>query len=126
MLLHLTDISSESLRSQVTRQIRAQILRGDLCTGGNLPSIRALAREQHISVITIQNAYDDLQREGIIHSKRGKGFFVSELTEKQKKKIALDRFRDSINPKIKSAKQNGLSEKEIIRVINQTIGDKNE
>jgi len=77
-------------------------------------------------VITIQNAYDDLQREGIIHSKRGKGFFVSELTEKQKKKIALDRFRDSINPKIKSAKQNGLSEKEIIRVINQTIGDKNE
>ena len=54
MLLHLTDLSNEPLQGQVVRQIRAKILAGELAAGTDLPSIRKLAREQHISVITVQ------------------------------------------------------------------------
>ena len=77
MLLNLTDLSNEPLQSQIVRQIRAKILAGGLPAGIDLPSIRKLAREQHISVITVQRAYESLEREGLIHSRRGKGFFVS-------------------------------------------------
>ena len=81
MFLNLTELSEETLQSQIIRQIRAKILSGDLSTHENLPSIRAFAREHHISVITIQRAYEQLERERLIHSRRSKGFFVSQLSE---------------------------------------------
>ena len=76
MLLHLTDLSPEPLHEQISRQIRAQILAGTLEPGTALASIRALAREQKVSVITVQRSYDDLLRAGLLLSRRGKGFFV--------------------------------------------------
>ena len=81
MLLNLTDLSAEPLQSQIVRQVRAKILTGELTTGSDLPSIRRQAREQRISVITVQRAYETLERQGLIHSRRGKGFFVSERKE---------------------------------------------
>ena len=90
MLLNLSDVSDESLQSQISRQIRAMILAGEVHAGQILPSIRALAREQRISVITVQRGYENLEREGLIHSRRGKGFFVSEIREDRKKAMALD------------------------------------
>ncbi|MCB0317005.1 MAG: GntR family transcriptional regulator, partial [Calditrichaeota bacterium] len=81
MILNLTDISDEPLQSQISRQVRAKILAGELGAGDNLPSIRGLARDQRVSVITVQRAYEYLEREGLIHSRRGKGFFVSELSD---------------------------------------------
>jgi GntR family transcriptional regulator len=75
MLLNLTDLSDESLQNQLSRQVRAKILNGELMAGEMLPSIRSLAREQRVSVITIQRGYETLEREGLIHSRRGKGFF---------------------------------------------------
>ena len=66
MLLNLTDLSNEPLQHQIIRQVRARILAGALIVGDSLPSIRGLAREQHISVITVQRAYEILEREGLI------------------------------------------------------------
>ena len=70
MILSLTDLSDESLQSQIARQIRAKVLAGDLGAEDVLPSIRGLAREQRISVITVQRAYEALERDGLIHSRR--------------------------------------------------------
>ena len=70
MLLNLTDLSDESLQSQISRQIRAKILSGELAAGEVLPSIRGLARDQHVSVITVQRGYENLERDGLIHSRR--------------------------------------------------------
>lgn len=124
MLLHLTHISNEPLYLQVSRQIRAQILSGELQPGDSLPSIRVLAREQRVSVITVQTAYDYPQREGLIVSHRGKGFFVAELTSQQKARIAADRLREILDPLITSALAEGLEKKEIITIITNLVQDK--
>jgi GntR family transcriptional regulator len=59
-VLYLSDLSAEPLHEQISRQIRAQILAGELAAGAALASIRSLAHEQQVSVITVQRAHDDL------------------------------------------------------------------
>ncbi|MCH8022034.1 GntR family transcriptional regulator, partial [candidate division KSB1 bacterium] len=117
MLLNLTDLSSEPLQSQIVRQVRAKILIGELDADTSLPSIRALAREQHVSVITVQRAYETLIREELIHSRRGKGFFVSELANKRKEEMAKQRLLENLSPLVSAALEEGLSQKDIKRAI---------
>jgi GntR family transcriptional regulator len=117
MLLNLTDLSAEPLQSQIIRQVRAKILTGELMAGSDLPSIRRLARGQHISVITVQRAYEGLEREGLIHSRRGKGFFVSSLSGAQKKSLAIERLKDSLKPPIQAALSEGLGRDEIKKIV---------
>ncbi|MBN2093215.1 GntR family transcriptional regulator [candidate division KSB1 bacterium] len=113
MLLNLTDLSNESLQSQIVRQIRAQIISGELLADTSLPSIRELARTHHVSVITVQRAYETLEYENLIHSRRGKGFFVSELPKDQKKEMALQRLRENLERPLHTALAEGLSANEI-------------
>ena len=62
---------------QITSQIKAMIMSGTLNTGDPIPSMRALAKSLHVSVITVQKAYEDLQRDGFIETTVGRGSFVS-------------------------------------------------
>src|SRR5262245_27796446 len=71
--------------------------------GATLPSIRGLAADQRVSVITVQRAYESLEREGLIHSRRGKGFFISELHDHEKKDIASVSLAQNISPYIAAA-----------------------
>lgn len=118
MLLNLTDLSQEPLQSQIARQIRAKILSGEIGAEEMLPSIRALAREHRVSVVTVQRGYEQLEREGLIHSRRGKGFFVSRIRPKAKKKMAAQRFKERIEPLIKIAIEEGMEPAEIVEAIN--------
>ena len=117
MLLNLTDLSDEPLQSQISRQIRAKILSGDLVAGIMLPSIRKLAREQKVSVITVQRGYETLENEGLIHSRRGKGFFISPLKNNQKKEMAETRLTETLRPIIRNAVDEGMSNQDIERVV---------
>jgi len=117
MFLHLTDLSAEPLQAQIIRQIRAMILAGEIAAGADLPSIRRFAREHHISVITVQRAYEGLEREGLIHSRRGKGFFVSDITDKTKKIMAKKKLQDSLKPRMEEALAEGLNTEEIKEVV---------
>lgn len=121
MILNLSDLSDEPLQSQIYRQIRAMILAGDLKAGNMLPSIRALAREEKVSVITVQRGYEMLERESLILSRRGKGFFVSEIHEIDKKKIAKERLKEKIDPVIELANNEGLSLDEIQKILEEII-----
>jgi GntR family transcriptional regulator len=121
MLLNLTDLSSESLQSQIIRQIRAAILAGELPAEESLPSIRALASEQQVSVITVQRAYEALEREGLIHSRRGKGFFVSELPADEKKSMAKQRLLENIEPLINTALSEGLKTRDIKEIVDLVL-----
>jgi GntR family transcriptional regulator len=121
MLLNLSDISLEPLHAQISQQIRAKILAGELTEGQALPSIRGLAKEQRVSVITVQRAYEDLDREGLIVSKRGKGFYVSSLTNEKKRKIALDRLREKVQPVLSDALASGLDSQEIQLLITKLL-----
>ena len=122
MLLTLTDLSSETLQSQIVRQVRARILSGELPAGSDLPSIRELAREQKVSVITVQRAYETLMREGLIHSRRGKGFFVSELRDAEKRGLARQRLDDRLRPIVSAAADEGLSREEILESVERVLG----
>ena len=121
MLLNLTDLSNESLQGQIVRQIRAKILAGELDSNTDLPSIRKLASDQHISVITVQRAYETLEREGLIHSRRGKGFFVSEFSKDRRKELARERLREILEPRIKATLAEGLSKEDIGKVISKIL-----
>jgi len=121
MFLHLTDLSAEPLQAQIIRQIRAKILAGELSAGADIPSIRRFAREHHISVITVQRAYEGLEREGLIHSRRGKGFFVSDITDRTKKFMAKEKLQDSLEPRMEEALAEGLNKEEINEVIRNLL-----
>lgn len=73
----ISNSSSKPIYEQITSQFKALIMDGTLAPGDALPSMRALARSLHISVITVQKAYDDLQRDGFIETTVGRGSFVS-------------------------------------------------
>lgn len=69
--------TSKPIYEQITSQIKALIMSGKLQTGDAIPSMRALAKSLHVSVITVQKAYEDLQRDGFIETTVGRGSFVS-------------------------------------------------
>lgn len=121
MILHLTDLSNEPLQGQIVRQVRAKILAGELPPDFSLPSIRALAKEQKVSVITVQRAYEALLREDLIHSRRGKGFFVSRIEKGQKKEMARQRLYDNLQKPLLAALQEGLSRKDVLEVIKKIL-----
>ena len=121
MLLNLTDLSDEPLQSQIIRQIRAKILAGELKAESSLPSIRALARDHHVSVITVQRAYEHLMREELIHSRRGKGFFVSPIEQAKKKGIAKNRLRESLERPVMDALAEGMTADEILAAITSIL-----
>ena len=92
MQIYLSNSGQEPIYAQITRQIKQQILSGALRPGDALPSIRLLARELRISVITTKRAYEDLERDGFILTQQGRGSFVAEqnpalLREEHLKKV---------------------------------------
>jgi GntR family transcriptional regulator len=77
MNITISNASPEPLYEQIASQIKNSIMRGELASGEMLPSIRHLARELQISVITTKRSYEELEREGFIDSVAGKGSFVA-------------------------------------------------
>jgi GntR family transcriptional regulator len=94
---------------QIERQIKDTIVSGELKENDALPSIRALAADLKISVITIKRAYEDLEKEGMIYSVQGKGFFVDNPDlqyMKEKKTLGLE---ERLSEWVSGAKESGMS-----------------
>ncbi len=77
MEIILSNGSDKPIYEQICLQIKSMIMEGTLSAGEALPSMRALAKDLHISVITVQRAYEDLTRDGFIETVSGKGSFVA-------------------------------------------------
>jgi len=121
VILNLSDLSDEPLHAQISRQIRAKILTGNLDGGDALPSIRRLAKGQRVSVITVQRAYDDLEREGLLRSRRGKGFWVAPLPNGRKNTMAEERFADALKKLVGHAAAEGLSKDDMRRILEKLL-----
>jgi len=121
VILNLSDLSDEPLHAQVSRQIRAKILIGDLDGGDALPSIRGMAKVQRVSVITVQRAYDDLEREGLVRSRRGKGFWVAPIPIGRKNTMAEERFADVLEKLVAHASAEGLSKAAMRRILDTLL-----
>ncbi len=76
----ISNASDQPIYEQIVRQIKDAIISGALAPGAPLPSIRALAKDLRISVITTRRAYDELERDGFVNTVAGKGSFVAEQT----------------------------------------------
>jgi GntR family transcriptional regulator len=76
--IHISQTDARPMYLQILEQIRARVAAGDWAPGKELPSIRALAAALNVSVITIKRAYLDLENEGVIVTRHGKGSFVAE------------------------------------------------
>ena len=121
MILNLSDLSDEPLHAQISRQIRAKILTGDLDGSEALPSIRGLAKGQRVSVITVQRAYDDLEREGLVQSRRGKGFWVASIANGRKNTMAEERFADALTKLVEHAAAEGLGAADMRRILDTLL-----
>ena len=77
MEIIISSNTSKPIYEQITSQIKALIMSGELETGEPIPSMRALEKSLHVSVITVQKAYEDLQRDGFIETTVGRGSFVA-------------------------------------------------
>ena len=126
LLLNLTDLSPEPLHGQISRQIRARILAHELTDQEPLPSIRVMARQQRVSVITVKRAYEDLERAGLIHSRRGKGFFVSAIAPEAKQAMAEERLAGALANLLDEAIAEGLSSRRIAEVFRDLIEKREE
>ena len=69
--------TNQPIYEQITSQIKAMVMSGELKQGDPIPSMRSLAKSLHISVITVQRAYEDLQRDGFVETTVGRGSFIS-------------------------------------------------
>lgn len=121
VVLNLVRVSAEPLYAQIVRQIRGQILSGNLLPGVLVPSIRDLASDHQISVITVQKAYEELVRDGVLCAHRGKGFFVAEITPAESRRIGRERIETSAATFIRSAIEEGASPKEIGQIFSEVL-----
>ncbi len=100
MKVIISNSSPDPIYEQISRQIKAQIISADLVEGEPLPSIRKLAQELQISVITTKRAYDELEREGFINTVSGKGTYVAvqnqELLKEKKMKIVEEKIAEAV------------------------------
>jgi GntR family transcriptional regulator len=122
-LLSLSDLSDEPLHRQMFRQLRAMVLTGQLLPDESLPSIRTMALTQRVSVITVQRAYDDLERAGLIHSRRGKGFFVSALSDETRAAMAEARAREALAGALEAARAEGLDPARLRRLVEDILDE---
>ncbi len=101
MKIIIANSSPDPIYEQIAKQIRAQIISGELLEGQSLPSIRRLAQDLQISVITTKRAYDELEREGFINTVGGKGTFVAvqnlELLREKKMKIVEEKLAQAVS-----------------------------
>ncbi len=98
MLLQLTELSEEPMHSQISRQLINKIVDGDLEGGDELLPIRTMARKHRVNASAVKRAYQELERDGLIKSKEGRGFYVVSLTAEQKQAISMQRLLGSHSP----------------------------
>lgn len=113
----ISNSSPIALYEQIENQIKNQILNGSLKPGDALPSIRALAKELKVSIITSKRAYEELEKEGFIETVVGKGTFVSGANSERLKEAAMAEMENKLEEVILSAKSLGLSLEQCIEIF---------
>ena len=123
MILNLSELTDEPLHAQLSRQIRAKILSLDLASEDPLPSIRALARDLQISVITTKRAYEELEREGMLNSVGGKGTFVAAQNPEFLREKKMKTVEEKLSEAVDHARLLGVSPEELTEMMRLLYGE---
>lgn len=117
MNIIISNVSDKPLYEQIKEQIKNAIICGELKEGEGLPSIRALANDLHVSVLTTRRVYDELESEGFIITKAGKGSFVApenlELLRESKRRMVETKLLEAWE----TACSLGISKKELYSMM---------
>lgn len=117
MYILIDTTSKTALFEQIIEQIKQQIYNGTLQEGDSLPSMRALAKDLKVSVITTKRAYEELEQAGYVLSSIGKGTFVAGQQPHILKEWQMRELEDEIDTIVRSSKQIGLSKQELLELI---------
>ena len=113
----LSNSSGKPIYEQIADQVREQILSGALSAGDALPSMRLLARELRISVITTKRAYEELERDGFLENVPGKGCFVAPQNRELLREAQLRRVEDVLAQAVDEARKGGFSLSELQELL---------
>ena len=116
MRILLDNRGTTPIYEQIVTQIREQIVSGELSEGEALPSIRSLARDLRISVITTKRAYEELEAAGYIRTLPGKGSFVAQKNTELVREERLRQIEQSLAETARLAKLCGLNEEDILNM----------
>ncbi|MFA6939854.1 MAG: GntR family transcriptional regulator [Clostridiaceae bacterium] len=117
MRILISNSSDKPIYDQIVDQMKSLILKGDLTEGEALPSIRNLAKELQISVITTKRSYEELENQGFIETVRGKGSFVAEENKELFKEKKLKMIEEKLEEAVTEANALGLTEEEVIDMV---------
>lgn len=117
MNINISNSSGEPIYEQITSQIKNAILTGELTEGEALPSMRLLAKELRISVITTKRAYEELENEGFIVSLVGKGSFVATKNVEFLREEHLRKVESLLNGAVEASGACGLELEELIEML---------
>lgn len=111
-----------AIYEQIVNQLKNAIVTGELKAGEALPSIRMLASDLQVSVITTKRAYEELEKEGLIRSVAGKGFYVCEYNQDYLKEKQLMILEKRLSEVLEECKDAGLSREEILEMTQTLLG----
>ena len=119
MELIIRNTTNQPIYDQIYSQIKAQIIAGKLSPGEALPSIRALAKDLRISVITTKRAYEELERDGFLENVPGKGCFVAPQNRELLREAQLRRGEEKLTQAIEEARRGAVSLEELKEMLTE-------
>lgn len=122
--MKLSQTSGVPIYQQIAEAFRTDILSGKMKQGEYLPSIRGLAKELKISVITTMKAYELLEEEGLVTAMQGKGFQVNTQDNEMLREQQMRRVENSINDAIKAARNVGIEDEELREIFDTMLSIK--
>lgn len=117
MNIIISNSSGRPIYEQITSQLKQLILTGELNPHDMLPSMRLLAKELRISVITTKRAYEDLEKDGFIYTVVGKGSFVADTNRELLWEEHLKRVEEYLEMAVREACQAGISKEEVREML---------
>ena len=108
---------------QLENQIKTACLHGKLKPGDQLPSIRALAKELSIAIITVKRAYDDLEKEKVIELRQGKGAFIRQIQKNKLKSDAAEQIEQELSILLSHTEALGISKQEIKTMLLKKLNE---
>jgi len=119
--IRISHDSAEPLYHQIAEQLRSLIVSGKLPPGTMLPSIRELAAETDCSVITVRRVYQELEGEGLVHTRQGTGTFVADVGAEQRIQFRLTVVRDTLTQALERIRMSGLTKEEIREAFEEAL-----
>lgn len=117
MKLIISSVSGEPIYEQIKSQIRSAVMSGELEAGEALPSLRKLAKELRVSVLTVTRAYNELADEGVVQNLQGKGTFVMDKGNELMRRQLETQVRENLAEAIHAAKAADIALSELGRML---------